>query len=653
MKYEKLFSPITIRGLKLRNRVVMSGMGTFVSSLSSDGKGVTDELIAYHAARARGGCGLNTTEVCSVDEKGSPYGFLSIAKDEYVPRFKELCEAVHAEGGSIAIQLWQGGMCVSSDPNAEVLYPNDITIAGKKNPAITEERIQEVISAFGKAAARAVEAGFDAIEFHCAHNYLPHSFLSGGLNKRTDSWGGSFENRAKFPVECIRAIRANMPESMPLLMRIGWQDDFLAGGLSAEDVIRFCREAGDNGVDVLNISRGNVVSFATIYEVPPVDIPNGFNVEPAARIRRETGMLVMPCGRINTPDLAEEILEQDKADLVIMSRAQLADPEFCNKAREGRTDDIRYCIACGQGCSANFRKALAGIDNVKHISCLRNPAVLRENKLSLSPTDKPKKVFVIGGGIAGIEATCDLLERGHNPVLFEAGPKLGGQFYLAGKAPGKKDYNYALEKAISKIKNSKADIRTDVIVTPEILRAENPDAVIIATGSQPFVPPIPGCDNPFVFDAHDVLKNDGKDCSGFVVIIGGGLVGIEVAELLGKQGCQITVVEMKDSILNDLSPQRILYTQKRLSDFKVDIKLNTTCTKIDNNKVYVSSGNESKELPADYVIMAVGSRKVPTDDLEDACKQMNIPCYLIGDALEAPRLALNAIHEAFEVVSTI
>lgn len=378
MSFENLFSPIQIRDLELRNRVVMSAVGTHESAASEDGRMVTDKLIAYHVARAKGGCGLNTIEVCSVDAASAPWGFLSIAEDRYIPGLKKLCGAVRAAGGRTAIQLWQGGLAVASDPQAQILLPSDMPLSPEYTvPGIAEERIQSVIEAYGQAARRVVEAGIDAIEFHCAHNYLPHSFLSGGINRRADGWGGSLENRARFPLACIRAVRANMPEGMPLFMRIDCQDDMLEGGLTMEEVIRFCRWAGEAGVDVLNISRGNILTAATVYEVAPVDIPHGFNVEPAARIRRETGLLTMPCGRINTPELAEDILARDQADLVVMARVQLADPEFCNKARAGKLHAIKYCIGCDQGCYDYFCRSLAN-PAVEHITCLRNPAVLEE-----------------------------------------------------------------------------------------------------------------------------------------------------------------------------------------------------------------------------------------------------------------------------------
>ncbi|MDZ5000482.1 hypothetical protein GNF79_15680, partial [Clostridium perfringens] len=216
-------------------------------------------------------------------------------------------------------------------------------------PGITIEEIKEVVASYGAAAKRAYEAGFDCIEIHAGHNYLPHSFLSGGINRRTDDYGGSFENRAKFPLEVIKAVRDNIPGTMPIFMRIDAHDDYLENGLTIEEVIKFCNLAKDNGVDVLDISRGNILTAGLKYEVPPIDLPRGFNIENAARIRKETGMLTVGVGRINTSELAEQILEDDKVDMVVMGRAQLADPNFCEKSRLGNLEDIDYCVGCNQG----------------------------------------------------------------------------------------------------------------------------------------------------------------------------------------------------------------------------------------------------------------------------------------------------------------
>lgn len=651
MAFEKLFTPIKIRDLELRNRIVMAAMGTHESAASEDGRSVTDKLIAYHVARAKGGCGLNTVEVTAVDKASSSHGFLSIAEDKYIDGLEKLNDAVHAAGGKTAVQLWQGGLAVASDQTAEILLPNDTPLSPEYTvPAITNERLLSVIDAYGQAARRAVEAGFDTVEFHCAHNYLPHSMLSGGLNHRTDEWGGSFENRKKFPLACIREIRKNIPEGMPLFMRIDCHDDMLEGGLTVEEVISFCKDAKEAGVDVLNISRGNIMTAATIYEVAPVDIPNGFNVEDAARIRKETGMITMPCGRINTPAMAEQILEDDKADMVVMARAQLADPEFCNKAKAGDLTSIKYCIGCNQGCYDYFCAALYN-PQVEHISCMRNPALMEEETMSLTKSESPKKVLIIGGGIAGMEAADDLYKCGHTPILVEAGDHLGGQFAIAGVAPRKDDFKQANDMAIKNLENLGIDIRLNTRGTAEMIEAEKPDAVIIAIGSSPVVPPIPGADSPIVVGAHDLLS--GKEFTAEnAVVIGGGLVGIECAEYLASRGVKVNVVEMREKVLTELGQLRQIGTQFALAQEPITILTSTTCKAIETDKVIVADAEGEKKLAADLVIMAVGSKSNDSTDLKAKCEELGIPYYIVGDA-SSPRLCLNAIQDAYNAVLDI
>lgn len=652
MSFEKLFSPIKIRDLELKNRVVMSAMGTHESIESEDGKGVTDKLIAFHVARAKGGCGLNTIEVTSVDAASAPHGFLSIAEDKYIPGLRKLNDAVHAAGGKTCVQLWQGGLAVASDQTVQILVPNDMPISPEYTiPAITEERLYSVIDAFQAAAKRAVEAGFDCLEFHCAHNYLPHSMLSGGLNHRTDDWGGSFENRKKFPLACIRAIRENIPEGMPLLMRIDCHDDMLEGGLTVEEVIAFCKDAKEAGIDVLNISRGNIVTAATIYEVAPVDIPKGFNVEDAARIRQETGMLTMPCGRINTPEYAEQILQEDKADLIVMARAQLADPDFCNKAQEGRLNDIRYCIGCNQGCYDYFAASLSD-PSIKHITCMRNPALLEEEAWGLKQGNTSKKVMIIGGGIAGIEAALDLKKTGNKPVIFEKENHLGGQFVLAGAAPGKSDFHYAAKKAAANVMDQGIEVHLNTEVTPEIIEEMHPDAVIISAGSIPIVPDIPGNDNEIVIKSHVLLE--GAEISGkTAIVIGGGLVGFECAEYLAAKGIQVDILEMKHEVLTELGQLRKIASQFSLAKLPITVHTDTTCKAIQGNKVIAQKEDQEISFQADLVVMAVGTKSVETTAFQEVCKKLEIPVYLIGDAKKAPGMALNAIHDAYHSVLEI
>ncbi|HCX63857.1 MAG TPA: NADH oxidase, partial [Eubacteriaceae bacterium] len=345
MGYEKLFSPIQLRGLELKNRVVFPAMGT---KMSGGGKEVTQKLIDYHAERAKGGNGLNIVEVSSVHAPSSPRGFLSIAEDHYIEGFQKLTDAIRKNGGKSAVQLWQGGTAVASDPNAMIVVPSDMTLPQTEFtlPGAKTETIWEIIEAYGKAAKRAVEAGFDTMELHAAHSYSLHTFLSPAFNRREDEFGGSFENRTRYLLETIRQIRKNIPEQMPLLMRIDAKDDNLEKGLTIEEIIEICKLAKTEGVDVLDVSRGNMFSAAIKYEVPPVDVAKGFNVDNAAKIRKETEMTTIAVGRINRPDQAETILQEDKADMVVMGRAQLADAQFCNKAKEGKDDAIVYCVGC-------------------------------------------------------------------------------------------------------------------------------------------------------------------------------------------------------------------------------------------------------------------------------------------------------------------
>lgn len=411
-------------------------------------------------------------------------------------------------------------------------------------------------------------------------------------------------------------------------MRIDCQDDMLEGGLTIEEVIDFCKCAGDAGVDVLNISRGNILTAATVYEVAPVDIPHGFNVEPAARIRRETGLLTMPCGRINTPEMAEDILMQDKADLVVMARAQLADPEFCNKAKAGKLNSIKYCIGCDQGCYDYFCRCLED-PSLEHITCLRNPAVLEEETMALRPAPQAKKVLIAGGGIAGIEAADALYKRGHHPILCEAGDTLGGQFVLAGAAPRKGDFQLAAYMAAENIRDLGVEIRTNTPVTPALIAAEKPDAVIIAIGSKPIIPNIPGADSGCVVESHKLLAQ--KDVSaGKAVVIGGGLVGMEVAEFLAGKGSSVTVVEMKDSVLGELGQLRKIGTHMAMAQEDIQVLVNTTCKEIRADEVIVEQDGKERMLAADLVVMAIGSKPVPSQDLQDTCAEAEIPCYVVG-----------------------
>ncbi|WP_278599888.1 bile acid Fe-S flavoenzyme BaiCD [Clostridium tertium] len=646
MAFNDLFSPIKIRGMEIRNRIEFPAMGT---KMVKDEKVVTDQLINYHAARSLGGNGLNFTEVCSVYDKAAPKNFLALSDDKYIPGMKKLADAIHEGGAKAGVQLWLGGSAVLfGDQTSMVVVPSDFKVEGTDYviKAASKEIINECIKAFGDAAKRAVEAGYDTVEFHAGHNYTPHSFLSKAFNKRMDEYGGSLENRARFLLECIKSIRENIPEDMPLFMRIDAHDDCVEDGLTIEEVIQFCKWAKEAGVDVLDVSRGNFSSAAVKYEVPPVDVPRGFNVENAARIKKETGMITVAVGRINDPEQADEIIRSGKADMVVMGRAQLADPEFCNKAKNGNVDDIVRCVGCNQGCYDGFTNP-----NAPFITCMRNPALGREAEFVINKTDNPKNVLIVGGGVAGLEAAIELKDRGHNPILCEASDSLGGQFVLAGAAPRKEEMKEAAIAMGEMAKRKGVEIKLSTPVNAEVIKDINPDEVIIAAGAEPIKLNVPGANLPHVTNSHDILAGKAK-VNGDIVVIGGGLVGLEVAEYLSGNVNKITVVEMLNEVAKDLGQLRKICVMESLYHEGIKTITEAKCVEIKEKSIVIDRNGEVEEVPCDSVIVAIGARSRNFESISDYCKEHNIPYHVIGDAVRARR-ALNCIEEASEVARRI
>lgn len=657
--YEKLFSEIKIRGLTLKNRIVMPAMGTHFADEDSQ---VTQQLIDYQTARAKGGCGLNFMECTSVCPDATHTRQPGISDDRFIPGHRKCTEAIHEAGGTCAIQLWAPGAGAGSDPKCRIYLPDGYD--GKKSavfipptakrepdgtiPAVTGEELETIVRWFGEAAARSVAAGYDVLEFHCGHNYLPHTMLSKAFNHRTDEYGGSLENRMRFPLACIRAIRANMPEEMPLFIRVSvFDEDDLddgRGGNSIEETIQFLKEAKKAGVDVANVSRGNFTGWGNVYEVPPLNLKPGFNVENAARIRRETGLVTMAVGRINTPELGEKILAEEKADLICMGRAQLADSDFCKKCRDGRTDEIRYCVGCNQGCNDGFV-------SLPHITCLRNPLLGRESVIRITEAKEPKKVLVIGGGMGGMECALFLKARGHEPILIEKSDHLGGQFLLAGQAPGKEEFVKAARDEAEMVRKAGIRVELNREFEESMLDEYRIDEAVIATGAGPLILPFPGVDGPHVSNAHDVLRGTAVP-KGDTVVIGGGLVGVEIAELLSERGHKCTIIEMRDAVASGLGYYRMMFTMKNIAEKQIDCIVNASCKEITENSVRYEQDGEIREVPCESVVIAVGAKTTPHDHILSACEKRKIPVHKIGDAVKVRR-ALDAIAEGVETALEI
>ena len=639
MSYDALFSTIKIRGLELKNRVLLPGMNTKMVRNKHD---VGDDLAAYHAARAAGGCALNILEVAAICPQTHAYFYYGLYTDEDVESFRKVTEAIHDAGGKAGIQLWHGGFVPEQffDESNRLETPDTLSV----------EDIHRVIADYGAAAARAVAAGFDMVEYHAAHTYLPHEFLNPYMNTRTDEYGGSFENRCRFLLECIRAIRDNIPEEMPLFMRLDAIDEMMPKNIPEEEIVAFINLAADAGVDLVDLSRGNARSNATVYEVPPFNLPCGFNAEIVANIKRQVKIPVAVVGRINTPALADALIAEGKADMVAVGRAQLADPEWCLKAQTGREDEIRMCIACTQGCYESV------IDpNAPHITCTHNPALCLEYQ-KIPPAQTPKKVMVIGGGMGGMIAAEQLQHRGHKPEIYEASDRLGGRFLLAGVAPKKEEFTRAALWEGETVKRLGIPVHLGCTVTPELIAEEKPDHVIIAIGSQLALPEIPGIDGKNVWTQDQVLKGEVTP-TGNVVILGGGGVGTEIATLLAEKGASVTIIDPK-RVGSSMGMLRKMFMELEFPGYGIKRSSFSKVYEIGENVVrYKQTDRKTKkvsdrEKAFDALVIACGEKSADSSALQEACTALGIPFDVIGDAAR-PADALAATKAAWAAANAV
>ena len=639
MSYDALFSPFKIRGLELKNRIVLPGMNTKMAKNKHD---LSDDMIAYHVARAKAGCALNIFECVALCPAPHAYMYMGLYNDHHVEELKRLTNAVHEVGGKMAIQLWHGGF------SPQMFFDKTNTL--ETPDTITVERIHEIVKEFGEGAKRAVEAGFDAVEFHAAHSYLPHEFLSPGMNKRTDEYGGNFENRCRFCFEVVEAIRANIPEDMPFFMRVDCIDELMEATMTEEEIVEFINRCADLGVDVADLSRGNAQSFATVYEVPPFNLQHGFNIENIYNIKKQIKIPVMGVGRINTGEMANQVIADGKFDLVGIGRAQLADQDWVAKVREGKEDLIRHCIGCDQGCYDAVINP-----QMTHITCTRNPHLCLEYK-GMPKTDEPKKVMIIGGGMAGILAAEVLKKRGHEPVIFEASDHLAGQFVLAGKAPMKEDWAAAAKWEAEEVARLGIEVRYNTKVTPELIEEFAPDHVVIAIGSDYVAPAIPGIDSDKVYTQYQVLKGE-VEPKGHVAVVGCGLVGTEVAQYLAARGAQVTAIERK-GVGTGLSMLRRMFMNPEFKYYKINKMSGTNIVGIEPGKLhYIMTNKKTQEvtegvLECDAAVICTGITARPSEDLQEKCKELGVPFNVIGDAAGA-RDARIATQEGYEVGMSI
>jgi len=645
LRFEKLMSPIKIGRLELRNRIVMPAIST---NYASNQGFVTRRLIDYYQARAAGGAGLIIVECGSVlsPESRINRNQIGLHDDALIPGLSDLVHSLHKHGAKVAFQLSHGGKRATRDiagiqPVSSSAVPTRARHPdwpeGETPRALTVPEIKEIIRAFVAAAVRAKQAGADAVEIHGAHAFLVLEFLSPYSNFRTDEYGGTVEGRSRFACEIVQEIRRNQPD-LPILFRIS-ADERVKGGLAIEDVRRIVSLLERAGVDAFNVSTGNHDTPEEV--IPPAVYPLGFRVHLAREVKQAAHVPVIASGRINSPELAEEILANQDADLIAVGRGLISDPEFANKAARGKTDEIRKCIACNQGCIDRYRTFDAEGNGL--MTCVLNPTVGQESAFRISRAPQARTVLVIGGGPAGMEAAKVAALRGHKVILLEKENALGGQLRLAAMPMFKAEMTNVISYFERQLEKLGVEIRLHAEARHDTINRIKPDIIISAAGGVPFMPSIEGVGNDNVITAWEVLR--GRDVGRIIVVAGGRMVGCETAEYLASKGKQVTIIEKMANIALDLGPIRRSLLRQRLTECRVEILTNTEIERIGSGFVRT---NGQRDIEMDTVVLALGNRPDEKLEAELAIRpgDPEYSIYRVGENAKAANL-LSAIHSAF------
>jgi len=630
-----LFSSIRIKKMEIPNRIVMPPMGT---NLGNPDGTVSEANLAYMKRRARGGAGLIITEISAVHPTGMAIpSELGSYDDRFIPGLKKLAEVIHAHGSKAVLQLHHTGresLFLLKAGKAIAPSPIRSLVFGMTPREMTREEIQELIVAFGAAAFRGKQAGFDGVEVHGAHGYLLTQFLSALSNQRADEYGGDLANRSRFIREVLREVRQRVGEEFPVSLRLS-AEEFIKGGYTVEDLKPLLPEWVKDGADIIHASLGTHGSPAGITSAPIEYMP-GFNVGRAKRIKEIVNVPVIGVGRFTDLHLADEVIGRGEADLVAFGRQFLADPDFILKSREGRFDDVRKCIACNQGC---IERLILGEGNIR---CAINPETGQETLYPQGPAALRRRVWVIGGGAAGMTAACEAARLGHRVDLFEKEEEWGGQLRYAGKPPFKGVYQQWGAWLGAQARKMGVTLHPGVEVTEKMIQEGNPEAVILAAGGEKIVPDIPGADLPHVCDAWQILMGEVTPKK-HVLVIGGGLIGMETADFLSQKGTQVTLVEVlkRSPVLKITSHGYMLHTRLREAGCK--LLFDTTVRRIEPSSVtLISQGTEEALSPIDQVVVAVGLKA--SEGLKKFLENKGIRHFVVGDAV-SPRRIIEATEE--------
>jgi 2-enoate reductase len=660
VSYPKLFEPISIGKVTIKNRIAMAPMG-IVGLTNPDGN-PGPRAIDYYIERARGGTGLIITGLFNVSDEFRMRGgrmhninFLSRGP------FGEMCEAVHALGTKIFVQMTAGFGRVSMNPMFGDKPVSASAVPHYLDPSITcraleTAEVEAIVEAFGDAAAIMAASGVDGIELHGHEGYLFDQFTTAIWNQRTDKYGGDLKGRLTFPIEILNIIKERAGSDFPVQYRFGLKhyikglnsgalpgESYKEAGRDIEEGLEMARLLEAAGFDALHVDAGCYDSWYWAH--PPVYQEHGCMVDMAEMAKKVVKIPVIAVGRLEVPALAEKVIAEGKADMVALGRGLLADPYWPVKAAEGRDQDIRPCIGCHDGCIWRF---MGG----RPLSCAVNPACGKERQYELGRVDKPKKIIIAGGGVAGMEAARAAATRGHKVVLYEKGKALGGHLIEASVPGFKKDLDTLRNWYENQLKQLGVAVKLETKASAAVLAKENPDAVIVATGSKPCLLDIPGIDKPNVFTCVDVLLGK-KKAGKAVVVVGGGLVGCETALWLAQEGKQVTIVEMLPELMvGGISVPRM--NRYMLIDLltlhKVKVMTNVCVRKITDAGVTVSGNGSNKTLKADTIVLATGLKADNT--LAESLSGRFSQLYVIGDCQE-PRNIMGAVWDGYEVGRTI
>lgn len=603
---------------------------------------VNDRHIAYYVRRVEGGVGYVTFEHTGIlkEGKASP-GMALIDGDDKIPLFKRLVDAVHREGGKIFIQINHAGRQTSASiTGAPIVGPSAIPCPVRKEmpKALGVGEIQALVEAFRQAARRVKESGADGVEIHMAHGYLLCQFLSPFSNQRDDEYGGSPQKRLKMPLEVLNAVRNTVGPDFPIVCRLS-ADEYVDGGLKLDDSIPIAKALEKNGADALHISA--CIAASGYLNHPPYYVGEGVFTYLAQGIKGAVKIPVITVGRVRTPELANQVIEESKADLVSMGRALIADPFLPRKAMEGKWEDIIPCISCNR-CIHSVRRG--------DLQCAVNPETGRESSLVVKKAEHPKKIWVIGGGPGGMKAAEIAARRGHRVTLFEAQDQLGGQFLLAAIPPHKqvlREFVTYLWKQVDK-----AGVKT-VLNNPfdlKLLDKEKPDAAIVATGAKPAIPEIEGTQKVKVFNVWEALSKPGA-LGPRVLVVGGGGVGAEVADFLSEKGKRVILVEMQKAIALDLVGHLQHYLNLRLKNKEVQVLTSTKALRFEEGGLWVEDPQGSRKLTGfDSVVISMGSAS--NVEIAEGMKKRIPQVFVVGDAAK-PREVMEAVLEAEEAAIQI